>query len=185
MKIKIIKILKYDLKTTSRGKIYDYLCSITSQEINPTTLEKNAMKLKEPVILSSSLNRAVDCIQRKDTLILNLLNEIPFELSQLCTQEEWFNQGSLIVRKRFKEAFINDTLLIKRHLIFEQIEDLINICKKLDSEIAVVSHSFRIKLIEAYIKTKGKIKDEPDLIEGFIFDNQKTLDFGCSIILEL
>ena len=184
MKLKVFKILKYEL-TPSHLDTYDYLCDLTSQRLNPSSLEKKQMKLIENVILCSNLNRAVDCIERDDNTPLNLLNEIPFELSVLCTRDEWINRGSSVVRERFKEAFINDALLIKRSLIFEQIEDLIKICKTIDSEIAIVSHSFRIKLIEAYIKTQGEIKNNPELINQFIFDEIKTLDFGSSIILEI
>ncbi len=49
----------------------------------------------------------------------------------------------------------------------------------------LISHSFRMKLIEAYIKTDGQIEQKPELIHKYILDDKKTFDFGKGISLNV
>jgi len=105
------------------------------------------------------------------------LREIPFPLSKLCTRDEWEEKGSVVVRKRFKEAFIKDSLLVKRTTLFDEIKSVLRLCDAefASQDIAVVSHSFRLKLFEAFLGTNGKIVRKPELIDRFIKDDEKNL----------
>jgi hypothetical protein len=46
-----------------------------------------------------------------------------------------------------------------------------------NSPISVVSHSFRLVIIRAFIKTKGHIVDDPFLIYDYMQSGQKTFTF--------
>ena len=107
--------------------------------------------------------------------------QIQFDLKKLCIKEEWSREGSVAVRRKFNEAFIADKLMIGRKQLFEEIESLLLHCARsheIYNNVTVISHSFRLKLIEAYIGTCGKIKDNPKLIQQYIFADKKTYEFG-------
>ena len=180
--IKFIKILSYRLKPKN-GDIFGYLNDLTSQKIDPHTNEPGKLKLKEYVVLHSTLLRAVECIHRdKNTEYIGLtdLNEIGFDLEKICGEKLWKKEKSKVVRRKFKEAFIKDDLHISRKEIFDGIRKVLLLCKAKSKkgDVAVVSHSFRLAIIEAYIKTKGEIEKKPELIHNYIFDDKKRYEFG-------
>ena len=82
-------------------------------------------------------------------------------------------EGEAIVRRNFKRAFAGDSLLISREELFQEIKEVINMCRRLSKRhrVAVVSHSFRLKFIEAFLKTGGGLEKGPELIEDYILDN--------------
>ena len=49
----------------------------------------------------------------------------------------------------------------------------------------MISHSFRLKIIEAYLKTQGRIMNDPKLIEKYIKNSKKTFDFGEGFDFEI
>ena len=58
--------------------------------------------------------------------------------------------------------------------------DVLKLCLKAgpDKQIAVISHSFRLKLIEAFIKSNGQLQKHPKIIHNYIKDAEKTYKFG-------
>jgi hypothetical protein len=183
----LIKILPYNLTPTG-VETFQFLTDLTAQRVDPPSLHPGELRLEASTIFTSPLRRATECIaveQGKTIHPLHLLSEIPFELSDLCTEQEWNEYGSVIVRRRFKEKFIQDELGLSRQIMFGQIEDLISLDKALSGSVAYISHSFRMKLIEAYIRSHGKIVEQPTLIHEYIFDDQDTYAFGAQLSLTL
>lgn len=183
--ITLTKILQYELRPQS-GDIFEYLTAITKQTIDPPSLKPHTLQPTAPVVLHSPLRRATECLLKLPTttyIELPELREIPFDLALLCTKSEWEAHGSVIVRKRFKQFFMDDALIVKRAVLFSEIESLIEYCRRY-SDIQVVSHSFRLKLIEAYLKTNSEIVSHPDLINDFILDDHKTFEFGEGFTIE-
>lgn len=180
--IKFIKILSYELKP-QKGDVFDYLASVTCQSTDPPSLEPGKLKLSSPTVLHSTLLRAEGCIQKKknpEYISTNDLNEIPFDLEGLCGRDLWNKYGSVAVRQKFKEGFLKDQLLLSRKEIFDGVRRVLSICQKKSNagDVSVVSHSFRLVIIEAYIKTEGLIEKEPALISDYISDDKKRYEFG-------
>jgi len=176
------KILKYELNPKDVN-VFTYLSDVISQKNDPPSLEQNKLELIGSIVFHSPLRRAVECIRKikgVKYIPLKELAEIPFDLNALCSQEEWGKERSVIVRRKFKKAFIEDKLLISRHEIWNQIEFVLSKCllKNEASDISVVSHSFKLKLIEACIDSNKKIIKTPELINNYIFDDIKTFGFG-------
>jgi len=186
--ITFIKILEYCLKP-AQTDTFDYLAEVTSQRLDPPTLKPEGLPINEGIVLFSPLKRAKDCIKEiKAVRYLELpeLKEIPFELKNICAKEEWESEKSTAVRKRFKEAFIADNLSLSREQIFFEIKHLLALVRRCEKEyenVTLISHSFRLKIIEAYLATGGEIVFKPCLIHDFIFDNEKTYEFGSGFRL--
>ena len=186
--IQFIKILRYETKPPS-GDVFDYLCGVTTQHIDPPTASFGELMLNADVIFHSNLRRAKECIHIAPSIkyiASSFLNEVPFDLRDICPREEWEHEGSVAVRRKFKQAFIEDGLLIKRSELFREIEMTVAACRREEktSKVAIVSHSFRLKLIEAFLVTGGDIRENPLLIHRFIHDEKKTYEFGGGFTLD-
>lgn len=106
------------------------------------------------------------------------LNEVKFSLKTLLSKEEYKYEGSNFVRKRFIEAFINDTLLEKRAQILERINGLFELLKTQPTErkIVCVSHSFFMKILQSYTEDNS-LFNNPKLLRRY-FDSAKRT-FEC------
>ena len=180
--IKFIKILAYSL-TPPDGEVFDYLAGVTNQSIDSSSLAPNGLEVNDGVVLCSSLRRAVECVkQEKDVVfvVLDSLREIRFDLSQICSKNNWEKERSVAVRRGFKRAFVEDKLPVSREVIFKEIKELLALIKNNYSgqQVTVVSHSFRLKLIEAYCLSDGAIEKDPNLINSYLLDDRKTYEFG-------
>lgn len=147
-------------------------------------MQKNSFISSTITIYHSNLKRSTQCIKKiknKKYISTKFLDEIPFKLDKYCDDSRYKEEGNKAVRKIFKRLFVEDKLMIKRKQIFSQIDKLfLDIKNKYRSEkiITVVSHSFRLKCIEAYLKTNRKILENPKLTGEYIKNNQKTFNFG-------
>lgn len=190
MKILFRKILKYDLKKDKKNT-YVFSLKLLAQKINPYSLEKGKFTPKTKVVFCSNLKRAKQCIKKNKNLIIintKILNEIPFDLGICCEESDFHKYGSLAVRKTFKKLFIEDKLMITRAKIFSEIEKLFKSIKNYygaEKSITIISHSFKLKCIEAYLKTNRKIIRSPKLINKYIKDKEKTFDFGKGFDFEI
>jgi len=177
--ITFIKMLAYQ-QTPETGDAFTYLDCVTTQRIDPSSLHPGELHLNAPIVFHSPLQRVTDCLaadDRQKRVVLQELREIHFSLQSLCSYEEWKKERSIIVRRRFKEAFIADTLLLSRATIEQEVQNVLRLVGS-HAEAVVVSHSFRLKLIEATIKTRGEIFRDPKLIHEWIRDDHKTYDWG-------
>ncbi len=180
--IKFIKTLEYETRPENTD-VFDYLCDVASQKIDPPTKSMRLFDLESDIVIYSSARRVAETIKINNKtryIKTSLLKEIPFDLRSLCAKTEWEQGGSAAVRKGFIKAFIDDTLLLPRERIFNEIKKILDFCAKQSTfqEIAVISHSFRLKIFEAFIYTEGDIEKNSCLIKCFIQPEQKTYDFG-------
>ncbi len=181
--ITFIKTLRYETNPKETD-VFEYLTLLGLQKIDPASTANSFLTLDADVIFYSPLKRVATTIRlpkhKKITAVKkDALKEIVFDLEKLCSKQEYQKYKSKIVRRRFKEAFIQDALPVKRAFIFREIKDILRLCLIYqEATVAIVSHSFRLKIMEAFIKTKGKIISNPALIHTYIFDDQKTYEFG-------
>lgn len=179
------KILAYALTPTA-GDAFSYLDDLTMQRIDPPSLCPQAFEAKTPIVFHSPLQRAKDILRSKSdqrTISLNELAEIPFSMKALCTPLEWSQESSAVVRRRFKEAFIADTLPIRRSVLEQQIKSLLLQCSR-EEDVTVISHSFRLKLIEAYVLTKGTLFQDPLSLHAHLHDDEQTYDWGQGFTID-
>ena len=182
MKIEFIKTLKYEDNPKNRN-VFEYLSELTTQKIDPPSISNTYIRTDAKIVFHSPLKRVIDTLEFKKGIKyieMNELAEILFDIRKLCTEKEWQKEKSNIVRRRFKEFFIKDQLPIKRVQIFNEIKNVLSNClvQSESFDIAVISHSFRLKLIEIFIDTQGNVVENPSLIHKYILDNQKTYEFG-------
>lgn len=189
MKITFKKIFKYNLNK-DKTYAFEYACKVLSQQIDPISLETGKYAPKSNIVFCSTLKRAEQCIARNRKIkIIKVgeLYEIPFNLEKNCTKIRFNKEGSVVVRRVFKKLFIKDQLMKSRKLIFSEIKNLILLIKKSypNEKVVVISHSFRLKCIQAYLETDGQIERYPRLINNYIKDNEKTFDFGEEFSVEI
>lgn len=159
---------------------FEYSADLGMQRIDPDTMEPGKLISKTPTILHSTLKRATDCIAHiHGTFYIpeDSLREIKFDLRTMCAREEFDSKRSVAVRRRFIEFFLEDRLPISRIATIDEVEKTLKLCLEF-SDVAVISHSFRLKVIEAFIMTGGKIKEDPSLIRNYIHEDRKTFEFG-------
>lgn len=181
-RVLVRKTFQYDPTFGNTLSRFDGYKSITLQERDPGILDHSVKTLiTAETLYCSSLRRAVESAQKYEIhfSVLSDLNEILFDLTDLVSEAEFDSYGSSLVRKRFIERFIDDSLLESRESVFSRIESVLKLLKNSESEtIFLISHSFFMKILESFITTQGKIVNQPELIKNFIIPEQKTYDFG-------
>lgn len=173
------KTTEYDLKYDDNNRFL-YLISLGLQKVDPAPLHVFHNLQKVDLIFCSNLSRAKDSLPLclKNIFLYKELKEVIFNIEDFCSEKEFYKLGSYIIRKKFKEYFIKDKLPISREKIFIEIEKVLqDLCNTSAKSILVISHSFRLKVFEAYIKTNGEIKKKPYLINKFITNKEKTYNF--------
>lgn len=181
--IYFIKTVSYKNKFVSQKRTYDFLCNLSLQRVDPKPLKKYYVDNSFDVVFCSDLRRVKESIVVRDNIpiIKNcILNEVIFDLKEMVCFDDWKKEGSNFVRKKFKEFFIKDMLFQSRRQIFSEIEDFLSHIQSVykGKKVLVLSHSFKLKLIESFIKTKGQVRYDPNLINDFLDNNKKTFDFG-------
>ena len=188
MKILFKKTYSYRSSPTN-GDSFEYVSKLALQKINPLPDKQNSVSFKQKKVLYSPLRRVEKSLVRntEDRYVCNeKLKEVIFDIKKMCTRAEYEEGKSKIVRKKCKEFFINDKIPQKRKELFSEIEAVLKELRKThENEVVVLSHSFKLKLFEAYIKTNGEIKKKPELIHKFIHDNKKTFEFGKGFTIEI
>ncbi len=169
----------YSAKDKDQLERFDFLAQLTLQTINPKPLHEFRNIEKDIFILHSPLNRVLLSLPLNSNHSSDInLKEVLFDLKKFCSFGEFKKEGSVMVRKKFKEFFIADMLPEKRSSLFKGIKLILKRIEKMkEKEILVISHSFKLKLIEVYLKTNGKIEQNPKLIHLFIKEDEKTFDF--------
>jgi hypothetical protein len=180
-----IKIGPYELRLKNK-EVYGYLRDVGLQHIDPPSLDPKTIVPNAGLVYCSSLRRAFECVRiGSDHKLIktDLLNEIIFDLAKFCSPEEYKINKSLIVRRRFRESFIKDILSMSRAQIFKELKELLTIIKENKKDVTFISHSFRLKLLQAYVKTAGELEQKPELINQYLLDDQRTFNFGESFII--
>ena len=181
----VIKTSKYSPIMKRNQSLYEGYCNSTLQmsdppATQPIVLPVEILKHKFEKILCSPLCRAQQTAKKlgKNIVVIPELKEVVFDLSQLVTPEEFAEQGSVIVRKRFVAAFIADTLTESRQQLQERIHGVMRILTlhKSGNNIAV-SHSFFMKILEAELKGLQPFH-KPSVIKKLITPQKRTYSFG-------
>lgn len=180
--ITFIKILPYDLHPAGVDE-FAYRIGIAEQKIDPPSRAPSKLEITGGSILHSPLRRCRECITLSDTVSmvsLESLREVLFGRALFGERDAWKKERSRLIRRNFKHAFIADSLPAKRKQLMAEVCEILGACLTAASQapVSVVSHSFRLKLIEAFVKTNGSLFKEPELIHTFISDTHKTYAFG-------
>lgn len=188
MNIQFTKIAEYNLYPFDNPKDnFDFICRVLKQNIDPPSSKPKSISLKNELILSSNLRRARECINASpDSKIISLpqLSEIKIDLKDFCDFKQWEKMGSKIVRRKFKEAFIADKLAVSRLEIYQEAKEIFDLIKK-EKSTTIISHTFRLLLLKAIIETKGRIINDPKLINNYISESKHSLKFGETFYLPL
>lgn len=177
-----IKVLKYEVPEP-KEKNFDYYRKLGLQQIDPPTLEPGKLSIPSGVVFHSTLRRAVECLTPNHGAVYvptTSLNEIRFDLETMGSREEWKKYGSFLVRKKFKEQLIDDKLPEKRSVVLYDVKSVLlqYLNDYPERDAFFISHSFRMKIFEAFIRTKGQLEFSPEMINDYVGDDVNTYKFG-------
>ncbi len=173
------KIPAYPL-TPETGSTFAYLGRITKQEYDPPSFHPGAVHPETPVVMHSTLRRAAESLHRETSCIYiptPELNEVPFSLVDMCSETEWEHEKSVVVRRRFIEAFTHDRLPLSHRELEQQLRAVL--LQALDyPSVTLISHSFRLKLLQGFLMMRGRLFTHPEDIRLVIDEHQKTFGWG-------
>jgi hypothetical protein len=179
------KILSYDVYGQNPAKRFDYICSLLDQTIDPTSLEPSLINANDKAVYISPRARALSCLNQDTALsitILQSLNEVPFALKSVCTAADFERQGSTAVRQAFLDLFIADRLDLSHKQLKAELDYLLTLSKDNPDALAI-SHTFRLRLLQTYLKTNRELFNEPKLILEYLDPNVHWADFGSFVSL--
>ena len=123
-------------------------------------------------ILASSQSRSrrtavsyAASLPKATTVFTGLAREITFDLGKMASREKFRDQGSRVVRQRFIEAFIANTLVESRREIQDRLDRLVDRVQKLPAadNVVVISHSFLLKVLQSYL-SDGRLFERPRIL---------------------
>lgn len=183
--VHFIKTLPYDVTDNGKLSVYDGYVMSTKMLSNPGIKHASYVPRTHAggieVFTSTSrrTQETAEILFASDYRRTGLLNEVGFDLSALINKREFTQGYSAAVRDRFCRYFINDNLCEKHTRLCQRIERVLEILQKNESkEIYCVSHSFYMKIIEAYIDTDRSLFIHPQLIRNYILINEPTYQYG-------
>lgn len=185
--INVRKIARYDIDVA--GDSYRKLCELTLQRIDPPSIEPGSILLDVDIVFHSDMRRARESFAAAPAVQqvpLASLREIPFDLTAFASPQELRDEESKPVRRRFKEHFIADTLPLSRKEILNDCKTVLRTCLEnsdAGKRVAVLSHSFRMKILEAYIRSHGLLYSRPELLSLTLRDDEETYGFGTGFDL--
>lgn len=181
------KILEYDPTFNGKFSKYEGYNVTTLQQENPDILlnQKNILDIPQNITLpvfSSPLIRAMGTASKyyhaNNIITLEDLSEIKFSLHSLLSESEYKNSGSTLVRERFVEAFISDSLIEKRLEIKSRMDILLNKFSLFkEGNYLLISHSFFMKVFQVYLENKNLFED-PSILKTRINPTRRLFEFG-------
>jgi len=170
-KIHLIKPLRYIPRSSKTQSLYDGFHQVALRLYDPDLLvHRDPTQKSTQIALCSTSLRAIQTAKSSGEVKLRnteLLNEITFDLTKLLSKKEYGLFGSTLVRDRFIEAFISDSLIESRDDIKFRITELITLIKELDQEVVnCYSHSFFMKVTEAYISSDCSLFENPIILRN-------------------
>lgn len=179
MKIYFRKTLKYNPIRGDLSK-YESYEAVTRQVRSPDILDSDSPEHFNLITYCSSLKRCrhtAKIMSSGKIIPLSDLKEIKFSLHSMVTNDEFEKYGSSLVRKKFIESFVNDSLIEKREDIQNRIDRVIKLLTSDNSDKLVISHSFTMKIFEAYLKNK-ELFNHPKLLRKYFDPSKKTFENG-------
>lgn len=194
-RIFIRKIFPYDPTMGGMYSRYQGYCKSCLQITSPVITSEAKINLSGKIsspIFCSSLKRGCQTGEAVSqelgvSLIKQLseLNEIKFDLRQLLSEEEFNELGSDLVRKRFIEAFISDSLFESRDQIKQRMDYIINMMRELpEGNYLLISHSFFMKLLQVYLKSH-RLFQQPEGLKQYFDPGVRTFVHGDGFVFEL
>jgi len=192
MKVIVRKIGKYDPIILGLGK-YKNLARLTIYQSDPGLVADEPERLrrlfgnlgKVDLVMASDFKRAKETgaiaadLVKAPLKLDERLREIKFKMENLLTGEKYGELGSDLVRKRFIDAFIADSLIEKREEIQTRMESILNdLFQKGLNSVLLVSHSFLMKLMNIYHCQSVNIFSDPKLLKEHFDPDKKTFEFG-------
>lgn len=177
--ITVLKTLRYDPTDGGQHSVYGGYCLITEGRYDPEMIkDQRSIDINQfDKVFSSSAKRAKESVCGA-TEILTELNEVSFCLRKIVSKQEYEKYGSEIVRRRFLESFVKDILDEKRNQIEKRLSKLITIIRKLpDGKYLIVSHSFIMKIFEAYLH-ENDLFSNPGKLSCYLNPLNRTYNFG-------
>lgn len=178
----IIKTLAYQLRGNTEQETYQRITAIGLQHIDPLSSAHASIYIPTKTVYHSPLRRVIETIQpQHNTLSRHGLAEVLFDVRTLCDEATWCQHGSNAVRAGFVAAFIRDTLPQRRSTI---IDETCNVLSEIAAQlqtgnaVTVISHSFRMKIIEALIQSQGALDKHPETLRLVLLEHKKTYGFG-------
>lgn len=187
MRIYFRKTFEYNPIHSGLSK-YESYEAITRQTRSPDIVDLKSSEHFSLRTYCSSLKRCqhtAEILSSGKITALNELREIKFSLRNLVTSKEFEKYGPSLVRERFIQGFINDSLLEKRENIQKRIKRVIKIVSLGNNNKLIVSHSFTMKMFEAYLKEGLDIFEGPNLISKVIHVQTETYGFGKGFVVEI
>lgn len=199
MRIEVRKIGRYDPTQGGKYDKYEGYCLSTDESVdlpldNPVATKELDLvipQLSGDLIISSRRLRALQTSEYlADRLnipysVTNTLHEIPFDLGRMVSKEEFAVSSSELVRERFIDQFVNDSLLESRQSIRARLETLFEEIENSNSSgLILVSHSFTMKIIEG-LASGMDLFGNPKLLGQLIHASQKTYPFGGGFGFEI
>lgn len=194
MKVYVRKIARYQPEHNGLDR-YDGYDEITTKRFDPPIIEiSERMSLPDGVgsILSSDALRARQTTEhykgaeKFPSTYSPLWAEVAFSLKKLISKDEYVEHGSDLVRERFIQAFISDTLDESRDDLQKRLESCLGLLKNHQStNVLVVSHSFFMKILEIYILTNSRLFDNPELLAEHVDPMKKLYDFNTGFDLQI
>ena len=183
-KMQLKKILSYDVYGDTANS-YEYVADLLAGRSDPQTKEPGGIDCGHLTVYTSPLRRATGCINTttaKKLETLFALREIPFDIKKYCSESAFSLFKATAVRQAFIRAFMANDLLIP-HQVLQQELELVLALKARPEEILVISHTFRIRCLEAYEQIGADLFKNPVRIGEFIQPENKIMDFGESVLL--
>lgn len=179
------KILSYNVYGDNTDDSYRYVCNLLAQTTDPESAEPGMLDCGGMHTYTSPLRRATSCIDSKTAASFTLLPElweIPFDLTHYCSESAFTLFKGTAVRQAFIRAFVVDDLLIPHSVLEEEFKTIIELQNKPEDTL-IISHTFRLAGLLAYIQIGHDLFTHPESITEFIKPDEKILDFGESILL--
>jgi broad specificity phosphatase PhoE len=191
MVVSFIKTLPYDPTFGGMYSLYEGYVLSASQKTDPPIklIKKPLCETTRATVFTSTLQRTQQTARLlySDTFTAHcLLNEIEFNLNLLVTKNQFEQHGSRIVRKRFVEVFVQNSLS-ESHLDMKiRIIKLLSFLKRQNTEhIICVSHSFFMKILQSYLESNGQTFKDPYIIKKYIIPSQPTYEYGQGFEIDI
>ena len=143
-------------------------------KFDPPTIGGEPRPVNEPTLCSTAL-RARMSVRGQNITYLKQLEEIkfnPVKILKIASDTISSEQ----VREAFVAGWTSDSLVQSRRDIVREIVHVLKLAKQ-TQDCLVISHTFRLTVIRAYLMEGERLSQSPDLIRKYIRPQSKLMDF--------
>lgn len=187
--VHFLKPAYYDPRVTAHQTKFDGYRLTALRRQDPRITPIKVVTQNIPRVFCSSSARARQTaysFTKQQPVETALLDEVLFDLARLVSVEEYDAFGSSLVRERFIESFIADNLLESRQQLRERILKLLCMLHSSHTDSAMCfSHSFYMKILEAYVLSDYTLFEQPEALRNYISTRQPTYPYGKGFTLKI